>query len=144
VLTPEQKSLVKESFALIAPIADTAGELFYTRLFELDPSLGALFHDDISSQATKLMQTLTIAVHSLDNLDRIVPALHALGRRHVDYGVTERHFDVVGEALLWTLAQGLGPAFTPTVRDAWIDVYAVLTATMLDGMRQSSDLEPAA
>ena len=144
VLTPAQKALVKESFNLVAPIADTAGELFYRRLFELDPALRALFHADVSSQATKLMQTLAIAVHSLDNLDRIVPALHALGRRHVDYGVTERHFDVVGAALLWTLEQGLGASFTPEVRDAWSAVYRVLSATMLEGMRQSSDLDAAA
>jgi hemoglobin-like flavoprotein len=138
-LTPEQKLLVQESFALVAPIADTAGALFYDRLFELDPSLRALFHTDIREQRHKLMQTLAIAVRSLDNLTALVPALHALGRRHVDYGVTDRHFAVVGEALLWTLERGLGEAFTDEVRNAWAAVYAIIVRTMQDGMRQSSE-----
>ena len=142
-LTPEQKAMVQDSFALVVPIADEAAALFYERLFQLDPDLKALFHTDIREQGRKLMQMLAIAVNSLDKLTNIVPALHALGRRHVEYGVTPRHFEVVGEALLWTLERGLGPAFTTEVRDAWTAVYRTLAETMLDGMRQPFELAAA-
>jgi hemoglobin-like flavoprotein len=138
-LTPEQKVLVQESFALVVPIADRAGALLYDRLFELDPTLRGLFYIDIREQGRKLMQMVAIAVHSLDNLAEIVPALHALGRRHAEYGVTSQHLELGGEALLWTLERGLGPAFTTEVRDAWAAVYDVLVETMLDGMRQAPD-----
>ena len=137
-MTPEQKTLVQESFALVVPMADTAAELFYGRLFELDPSLRRLFHGDMREQGRKLMQMLTVAVHGLDRLESIVPAVRALGRRHAAYGVTDDDFDTVGDALLWTLKQGLGPAYTPDVADAWASVYAVLATTMKDAMADVS------
>jgi hemoglobin-like flavoprotein len=142
-LTPEQKVLVQDSFALVAPVASEAGALFYDRLFQLDPSLRALFHIDIAEQSHKLMQLVAIAVRSLDNLAVVVPSLHALGRRHATYQVTPRHFELVGEALLWTLERALGSAFTTEVRDAWATVYGVLVEAMLDGMHQPIELAAA-
>jgi hemoglobin-like flavoprotein len=142
-LTPEQKVLVQDSFALVAPIAEEAAALFYERLFQLDPGLRQLFSTDIREQGRKLMQMLAIAVNSLDNLSNLLPALHALGRRHVAYGVTPQHFAVVGEALLWTLERGLGAAFTTDVREAWTSVYRVLAHTTLDGMSQPGELAAA-
>lgn len=59
--------------------------------------------------------------------------LRELGRRHVAYGVRVEHYDPVGAALLWTLAQGLGPAFADPVRDAWTAAYALVARTMQDG-----------
>jgi len=141
-MTPEQKNLVQDSFGLVAPIAENAGTLFYQRLFELDPGLRSLFSTDLKEQSRKLMQMLTVAVRGLDNLESIAPALHALGRRHVAYGVTERHFETVANALLWTLEQGLGARFTSDVREAWVAVYTLLTAAMLAGMRAPEDALP--
>lgn len=142
-MTPDQKVLVQDSFELVVPIADTAAELFYNRLFELDPSLRSLFRGDMREQGRKLMQMLAAAVAGLDRLETIVPAVRALGRRHAGYGVAERHFETVGEALLWTLAQGLGPAFTTEVRAAWTAVYGVLAAQMQMGMAETG-ISPAA
>jgi hemoglobin-like flavoprotein len=129
---------VQESFALVAPIADTAAELFYGRLFELDPSLRRLFHGDMREQGRRLMQMITVAVRGLDRLESIVPAVRALGRRHAMYGVTDEHFETVGAALLWTLDQGLGSAYTPEVADAWTTVYTVLATTMKDAMAEAA------
>jgi hemoglobin-like flavoprotein len=142
-MTPEQKDMVQESFALVVPIADTAGSLFYDRLFELDPTLRDLFRGNIQEQSKKLMQMLSVAVAGLDNLERIVPALHALGRRHVAYGVRPRHFDTVATALLWTLETGLGPRFTAEVRQAWGAVFALVAATMQEGMQVNDAFEDA-
>ena len=137
-MTPYQKTLVRESFGLVAPIADQAGLLFYERLFQLDPKLRALFHGDIGDQVRKLMQMLAVAVRGLDHLESIVPAVRSLGQRHAGYGVTAADFETVGTALLWTLEQGLGAAFTTEVREAWTTVYGVLASTMLEGMQQRS------
>ncbi len=138
-MTPEQKNLVQDSFSLVVPIADEAGALFYSRLFQLDPTLRTLFRGDLSYQTRKLMQMLAVAVRGLDDLESILPALHALGRRHVAYGVTGQHFETVGAALLWTLETGLGARFTPEVREAWTVVYSVLVKSMQEGMRQSEE-----
>src|SRR5215467_950222 len=109
-LTTRQIELVQNSFAQVAPIADTAAQLFYGHLFELDPSLRSMFKGDMKEQGRKLMQMLSVAVHALDNLEGIIPAVQALGQRHVGYGVTMEHYTIVGDALLWTLEKGLGEA----------------------------------
>jgi hemoglobin-like flavoprotein len=130
MLTDTQIALVQKSFAAIAPIADDAAVLFYQRLFEIDPSLKSMFRGDMAEQRRKLMQMLTAAVKGLQRLDRLVPVLEDLGRRHIGYGVTDQHYDTVGAALLWTLEKGLGRAFTPEVQEAWAAVYGLLANTM--------------
>jgi hemoglobin-like flavoprotein len=130
MLTLTQIELVQKTFAVIAPIADDAAALFYRRLFEIDPSLRPMFKDDMSGQRKKLMHMLTAAVKGLPRLDRLVPVVEDLGRRHARYGVTDEHYATVGNALIWTLEKGLGSAFTPEVKDAWVTVYGVLASTM--------------
>jgi hemoglobin-like flavoprotein len=132
-MTPEQTLLVQASFAKVAPIASTAADLFYDRLFTLDPSLRPLFKPDMTAQKRALMGMLGVAVAGLDRLDELVPAVQQLGRRHAGYGVTEAHYATVGDALLWTLEQGLGADFTPDTRAAWAAVYTLLAATMQTG-----------
>lgn len=129
-MTPHQIMLVQTSFEKVAPIADTAAELFYRRLFETDPTASKLFKGDMKQQGRKLMQMIGVAVKGLDKLDTIVPAVQSLGKRHVGYGVTEAQYDTVGAALLWTLSQGLGAAFTPEVKEAWTAAYSLLATTM--------------
>ena len=99
---PDQKTLVQQTFASIAPIADDAAQLFYRRLFELDPSLQAMFRGDMTEQRRKLMNMIGAAVKGLDRLEQLVPVVQDLGRKHVGYGVEDRHYDTVGAALLWT------------------------------------------
>jgi hemoglobin-like flavoprotein len=135
-MTPEQKALVEASFATVAPIKEVAAELFYGRLFELDPSLQPLFRGDIKEQGAKLMMMIAPAVKGLDRLEAIVPAVQALGRRHAGYGVTERHYDTVAVALLWTLEKGLGAAFTHDVRAAWTACYGLLAGVMKQAARE--------
>ena len=137
MVTNTQKVLVQESFAAVMPIADDAAALFYRRLFELDPQLERMFKGDMTEQRRKLMQMLTAAVKGLDRLDQLVPVVEELGRRHVGYGVADAHYDTVGAALLWTLEKGLGNAFTPEVKDAWIAVYGLLAGTMKNAAKES-------
>lgn len=129
-MTPEQKFIVQASFAKVVPIAEQAAQIFYGRLFELDPSLKPLFKGDMKEQGRKLMTMIRTAVAGLDKLDMLVPAVQDLGRRHVGYGVQDRHYDTVGAALLWTLEKGLAEDFTPRVKEAWTVVYGVLATTM--------------
>lgn len=131
-MTPEQIELVQGTFAQVEPIADKAAELFYGKLFELDPELKPMFKGDIAEQGTKLMTMIGVAVRGLNNLDAIVPAVQNLGVRHVDYGVKDEHYDTVAAALLWTLEQGLGDAFTDDVKAAWTETYVTLATVMKD------------
>jgi len=137
-MTPDQIRYVQDTFARIAPVADNAAALFYERLFTLDPSLRALFRGDMVGQGRMLMQTLALAVRSLQNPTPLVPALEQMGRRHVTYGVHEEHYATVGAALLWTLEQGLADAWTPEVAEAWTAAYTLLANVMKDGARQAA------
>lgn len=132
-MTNEQIKLVQDSFRQVAPIAETAAQLFYARLFELDPDLELLFKGNLSEQGRKLMQMLGLAVNSLDRMDQLLPVVRSLGTRHVSYGVRDKDYDTVGQSLLWTLRKGLGEAFTPDVEAAWSDVYATLASAMKSG-----------
>ncbi|MBB3697961.1 MULTISPECIES: globin family protein [Flammeovirga] len=129
-ITSQQKKLVQNTFAMVAPISDKAAEIFYTKLFELDPSLRPLFKTDIKEQGKKLMTMLAAAVNGLNDLDALVPVVQDLGRRHVVYQVEDKHYDTVAEALLYTLGVGLGDDWTDEVQEAWTTVYTVLATTM--------------
>ena len=130
-MTPEQITLVQQSFAKVAPISEAASGLFYDRLFEVAPSVRAMFPDDMTEQRKKLMQTLAVVVNGLTNLQSILPAASALAKRHVAYGAKAEHYPVVGSTLLWTLEKGLGDAWTPEVATAWTDAYGVLSGFMI-------------
>ena len=131
-MTPAQIDLVQSSFAKVAPIAETAADLFYGRLFEIAPEVKSLFRGDMKEQGRKLMTTLGVVVNNLKNPDVIVPAAKALAVKHIAYGVTAAHYAPAGAALIWTLEQGLGDDFTPVTRDAWIAAYASLSGVMID------------
>jgi len=130
-MTPEQVKIVQESFARVAPIADQAATIFYDRLFEVAPSVKAMFPSDLTEQRKKLMATLAVVVNGLSNLESILPAASALAIRHVSYGAKAEHYPVVGAALLWTLEKGLGHAWTPEVAAAWTAAYGTLSGYMI-------------
>jgi hemoglobin-like flavoprotein len=133
----EQKELIRQTFAQLAPIADQAAVLFYDRLFTIAPEVKPLFKQNMAEQGRKLMQTIGVAVAHLDRLEEIIPTIQALGKRHAHYGVDAAHYDTVGAALLWTLERGLGDAFTPEVKAAWVEVYTLLANTMKGAASQA-------
>ena len=130
-MTPEQITQVQESFAKVAPISETAAQLFYGRLFEIAPDVRPMFPQDMTEQRKKLMATLAVVVNSLHKLDAVLPAASALAKRDVGYGVTAAQYPVVGSALLWTLEQGLGDAWTPQLAQSWTAAYGTVSNYMV-------------
>ena len=131
-MTPAQIELVKSTWASVEPISETAAELFYGRLFELDPKLKSLFSTDMKEQGKKLMQMIGVAVANLHQLEEVLEPVQELGKRHLDYKVEEKDYDTVGEALLWTLERGLGEAWNDEVKEAWAETYTTLATVMKD------------
>ncbi|MEO1551489.1 MAG: globin family protein [Pseudomonadota bacterium] len=132
MLTQTEVSLVQQSFAKVAPIAPQAADLFYGRLFLIAPDVMPLFKSNMSDQGAKLMSTLGTVVDGLGTPDKIVPVAQALARRHVTYGVRLTHYKPVGEALIWTLGEGLGPDFDTNTKAAWIAAYDLLSKAMIE------------
>jgi hemoglobin-like flavoprotein len=139
-MTPAQKDLVQNTWALVVPIADTATAMFYERLFEIDPGSKELFQKtNLAEQRLKLLQVLSVAIAGLDDLDRLVPIVETLGRRHAGYGVKDEHYDSVGAALLWTLQKGLGSAWNPETAAAWTEVYGLLAGVMRRAQKDAAN-----
>ena len=133
-MTPQQIELIKQTWASVGPIADAVPEIFYNRLFEVDPSTKPLFANvDMTRQHTKLLEAIELVADCVDQFEQLAPALHDLGARHVRYGVADRHYDSVGAALIWTLEKGLGEGFTEEVREAWTTAYGHIASTMQQG-----------
>jgi hemoglobin-like flavoprotein len=143
-MTSKQIELVQGTWEQVIPLSDQVAGLFYGRLFELNPELKPLFKSDIKEQGAKLMRMITVAVRHLGNLDQLVPTAEDLGRRHVTYGVQAEHYAVVGSALLWTLDQGLGDAFTQEVREAWTAAYDLLATVMKNAAAKSANHQATA
>jgi hemoglobin-like flavoprotein len=130
-LSQQEKDLIRQSYAKVAGIKEQAGQLFYQRLFEIEPSLREMFHRaPIETQAMKLMQVIEWVVERLDDVKAIKSDLDKLGKIHADYGVKVDHYPIVGSALVWTLKKGLGPEFTPEAESAWIELYTYLSGQM--------------
>jgi hemoglobin-like flavoprotein len=143
MISPQDKQLLKTTWSMVAPISDVAAGLFYDRLFTLDPTLQRMFANaDMKEQRRKLMQALAAVINGIDNLGALVPALENLGKNHVRYGVTDRHYDTVGAALLWTLEQGLKEAWTPAAKSAWTAAYTTVARVMRSAAAGAA--EPAA
>jgi hemoglobin-like flavoprotein len=140
-MTPQQISIVQTSFKKVAPIAELAADLFYARLFELDPQLRLLFKSDMKRQGMTLMAMLTSAVRGLDNPEALVPVLKSLGRRHAVYGVKDAHYATVAQALLDTLKHALGDEFDDETREAWTAVYSLMASVMQMGARDMAEAQ---
>jgi chemotaxis signal transduction protein/hemoglobin-like flavoprotein len=134
-MTPEQIELIQSSWKKIVPIADTAADLFYDRLFEVAPDVRDLFAEDMAGQKKALLAMLGRVVASLNDLENVVPTVQELGERHVGYGAEPPHYEVVGEVLLWTLEKGLGDLgeeWSDDLKEAWAAAYGVLSSTMIE------------
>jgi nitric oxide dioxygenase len=134
-MTPRRIQLVQDNFAMIVPKRDEVARSFYDNLFVLDPSLRSMFPADLSDQGKKLMQVLAVVVRSLDNLAPLLPSIDDMARRHLAYGVEDDHYAVVGQALIRTLKNGLGDAFTQEMEEAWREAYGILSNRMISATK---------
>jgi hemoglobin-like flavoprotein len=135
---------LETSFDLIAPRGDDLVDTFYARLFETAPAVRPLFaHTDLRRQKAMLLATLVLLRKSLRDLGAIVPKLHALGARHVQYGAAPEHYPVVGAVLIASMAEIAGDAWRPEYERAWTAAFEVVAGAMLDGAA-AAELDVAA
>lgn len=134
-MTESQIALINKSFGAVLPIREAAADIFYKRLFELNPKVRPMFPADLKEQGRKLMHTIGTAVGAARNLESLRGPLQELAKRHTKYGVKIEYFDDVGNALIYTLEKGLGPHFTDEQRHAWLALYTEIVQIMIPAMR---------
>lgn len=137
-MTEDQIAVLQQSFSRAARRADELVDTFYALLFRSAPSLRAMFPEDLAAQKKKLGTALSATVRLVDRPDILVPNLKALGARHDGYGVKAAHYALVGAALIGALERVLGAEFTQEVRTAWVDAFAFIKATMLEGVVENA------
>lgn len=137
-MSPENEQLIRESWKLLEPQAAQFAGLFYDRLFEMDPQVRALFATtDMDRQRVKFVDMLRVLVKGMDDPAHLVSEVAASGRRHADYGAQDAHYGVVGAALLWAIEQGMGDRFDHATRDAWRELYTLISAVMRRGAERA-------
>ncbi len=122
--------LVQSSFTKVAPQAVSCSVVFYRKLFEVEPELKSLFRNDIHVQGIMLMKVLSMAVNSLYDLSSIQKDLRELGQRHENYGVQERHYQIIENALIEMLKDVLADGFSSELESAWRAVYRTISLIM--------------
>lgn len=137
-MTPDEVHTVQTTWRAVLPVGGTFAELFYGRLFALDPELKKLFRDDIVEQGRNLTAMLSVAAANIGKPERISVALRNLGKRHVAYGVKPKDFANFEDALLFALEHALIDVFTPEVKAAWRAAYLQLSSTMLEAFTPSA------
>lgn len=129
-ITYAQKRLIENTLLRSILIDRRFTERFYDRLFELDPTLRSLFHTNLRTQASKLLDMFVFIVTHLEQWDEMLITIEDLGRRHTQYQVPLAAYDTAGAALMWTLEHTLGNAFTPQAKEAWTTAYAKIADQM--------------
>jgi nitric oxide dioxygenase len=127
----EQVQLVRDSLVHVRPIADGIAESFYSHLFEIAPHLKKLFTGNMKTQGAMLMTSLELAVSSMDDMERILPSVQALGERHSSYGVKKDYYPYAKESFLWALEKHLKDEFTPQLKNAWSESFDTLIGMMI-------------
>ena len=135
-MTLEQIQAVKKSWRILRNIDPIiVGDLFYAKLFINHPSLRKMFPKNMDEQYKKLIDTISVVVSRLENVDELTDEIISLAKRHVNYGVQTVHYEWVGSALLWTLEKGLGKDWNKQTEDAWIECYSILSTTMINASK---------
>lgn len=131
-MTPEQIVLIKKSWRAFKGVQpEVVSDLFYSKLFLTNPALRKMFPKDMEVQYQKLFDMLQTLVMNLDKLDTVLEDLKAMAVRHVAYGVKIGHYKLVGDALIWTLAKGLGSNWNKELETAWVTCYAEIMECMV-------------
>ena len=131
---------LETSFDVVAPRGAGLVQVFFTRLFAAAPAVEELFAGtDLPRQRVMLLRTLVLLRKALHDLDAIVPALRALGARHVAYGARPEHYPVVADVLIAAMAEVAGAAWEPRYERAWSAALAVVSGAMLEGAKTAKE-----
>jgi hemoglobin-like flavoprotein len=129
-LTAKQKRLIRESFLQLEPAFDLVGQLFFLKLYRLDPAFRDRFAGSAEMQGRKFMAALKLLIISLKHEDGLAPTLKLLGVRHRQLGIKIRHYRMMTKALLWTLEQSLEKHFARETKDAWSTLLTQISRTL--------------
>lgn len=128
-ITNGTAELLGKSFARIARDPERFADSFFSRLFQIAPSLAPLFRSDLKELGRKFTSMLGVLVAGLHQFDLLQPMLADCARRHVAYGAEPQHYALVGEALMFAL-EGVLEGDDDALA-AWRETYAAVSQAMI-------------
>jgi NAD(P)H-flavin reductase/hemoglobin-like flavoprotein len=134
--------LIRESFALVEPVADKVSAHFYALLFTERPELREMFPPMMDGQRGRLVNALVRVVHDVDTPDRLLTYLHQLGADHRKFGVRADHYPLLYSALITAMRKYAGPAWRPDMDDAWLTAYQIVANAMIAGANEAAKTMP--
>ncbi|MBL7817784.1 MAG: hypothetical protein JNL70_22440 [Saprospiraceae bacterium] len=135
-MTENEIKLVKSSWAHFRHVRpEVIADAFYSKLFLDNPSVRKMFPNDMTEQNVKVVTMFNLIVARLDRFHELIDTVRHLAVRHKGYGVKEGHYKLVGDALLWTLKQGLDDDWNDEVEAAWKKCYTILSETMIEAAK---------
>jgi hemoglobin-like flavoprotein len=135
-MTNEQIRLVKNSWKILRQI-DTSlfADVFYSKLFLENTGLRKMFPANMRQQRQLLMDMLHFIISNLDHPEASNEEIRALGLRHEGYGIKREHYQLVGDALLWTIEQAIGNEWNDELNDGWLACYDMISKTMMSAKK---------
>lgn len=120
------------------------GMRFYQRLFEKYPQVRPLFNTPPEEQHVKLMASVGAIVAAVAEPERLLPYLHAMGIRHLEYGTENGHYAAVGENLVAVLGEHLSVEgeWTPEMRETWELALQTVSDIMIDAANRPEEYAP--
>jgi hemoglobin-like flavoprotein len=126
------------SFARAADDPERFSQRFYETAFTLEPAIRELFPRDLTTLRLKVVSALQTIVRNARAPERLVPMLEDLGERHHAYGVQPSNFDIMGRALLATLAELEGPHWSAATEALWTSAYQNMARHMTRGLERAA------
>jgi len=109
---------------------------FYAKLFEQFPGVRAMFPADMVALERKFIDTLIAVVELIGEPDRVRPRLEELGKRHATYGAQPEHYPLVCDALIETIREASGEAWSAQLETEWSQALLLVSEIMLIGAGQ--------
>lgn len=129
---------IRQNLELVASRAPDLTARFYERLFRLHPALKHLFgRRSQEAQEKMLLEAIVAVVDHLDDASWLETNLAALGAKHVEYGVRDEMYPLVGGALLETLAEVSAESWDTATEKAWSDAIGFIATTMIGGAERA-------
>jgi hemoglobin-like flavoprotein len=129
-------TLLRTSFDMVVERSPQLTHRFYEILFERYPQTQSMFPvARRSRQEGMLTEALVAVLDHLEDAPWLTSTLHGLGAKHVDYGVTDEMYGWVGDALLRTLAEVAGDAWSAELEQAWAAAFGAIASLMQEGAR---------
>jgi hemoglobin-like flavoprotein len=131
MLSQREILLVKMSWSYVIPLSEEIGVQFYEYLFKEEPSLRNMFGNSIQMQSKKLTDTLTFVVVSLMDISSIDSKIEILAQVHDKYEIKKEYYDLVGQAILYTLKVNLQQNWDDETEQAWLKLYTYIADKMI-------------